>query len=116
MRIGIVGATGAVGVEIIKCLHAQKFPVDELVLFTSSRSSGKCLETPFGEILTKEYNLDDARRCQIVFLAVSGDFALENGKLLIGGDGPIVIDNSSAFRYDTDIPLVVSQIDRFYIA
>jgi aspartate-semialdehyde dehydrogenase len=56
----------------------------------------------------EEYTLVEARKCQLIFLAVSGDFALANGKALTEGDGPVVIDNSSAFRYMPDIPLVVS--------
>lgn len=105
--VGIVGATGAVGVELIKCLEKRKFPVSELHLYASAKSSGRMVPTSFGDIVLKEYSLEDARKCHIVFLAVSGDFALAHAKVLTEGDGPIVIDNSSAFRYDNDIPLVV---------
>jgi aspartate-semialdehyde dehydrogenase len=106
-RIGIVGATGAVGIEIIKCLFKRSFPVDSLHLFASAKSAGKVVNTDYGEITVQLYTVESARNCHFVFLAVTGEFALENAKLLIEGDGPIVIDNSSAFRYYPEIPLVV---------
>jgi aspartate-semialdehyde dehydrogenase len=106
--VGIVGATGAVGIEIIKCLQDRSFPVSRLHLYSSARSSGKIISTQLGDIIVEEYNLVNARLCHFLFLAVSGDFSLSNAILLSEGDGPIVIDNSSAFRYETEIPLVVS--------
>lgn len=112
LRIGIVGATGAVGVELVTCLHARNFPVYSLALFSSVRSSGKVMSTPYGDVTVEAYSLDAVKSCHIVFLAVSGDFATENAKLICADDGPIVIDNSSAFRYDVDIPLVVSTMHR----
>jgi aspartate-semialdehyde dehydrogenase len=105
--VGIVGATGAVGIEVINCLHERKFPVKSLHLYASSRSSGKVIETLFGKIVVEEYSTEKASKCQFIFLAVSGDFALANAKLLTANNGPIVIDNSSAFRYFPEIPLVV---------
>lgn len=107
-KVGIIGATGAVGVEIVKCLSKRVFPVECLSLYSSARSSGKVVSTEFGDIIIQEYSLTEVRKCDIVFLAVSGEFALENAKLICADGGPIVIDNSSAFRYDADIPLVVS--------
>ena len=58
----------------------------------------------------EEFTVSSARECKFVFLAVSGDFALEHAKAISDNDGPIVIDNSSAFRYMPEIPLVVSVI------
>ena len=108
--VGIVGATGAAGVERIKCLESRRFLVSEFLelhLYSSAKSSGKIVPTAFGNVIVKEYSLEDARKCLIVFLAVSGEFALAHAKALTENEGPIVIDNSSAFRYDSDIPLVV---------
>jgi aspartate-semialdehyde dehydrogenase len=113
--VGIVGATGAVGIELIKCLFIQKFPLTKLHLYASKRSVGKVVSSDYGELVIEEYIISEVRKCKIVFLAVSGDFALENAKLLIEGDGPIVIDNSSAFRYDVDIPLVVRDVASLHV-
>jgi aspartate-semialdehyde dehydrogenase len=107
-EVGVVGATGAVGIEVIKCLYKRSFPLSRLHLYASARSAGKVIATEYGDIIVEEYSLAEARKCQLIFLAVSGDFALENGKALTEGDGPVVIDNSSAFRYMPEIPLVVS--------
>lgn len=105
--VGIVGATGAVGVEIIKCLKEREFPMSEIHLYSSAKSSGNVIVTSLGDIIVQEYSLECARLCQIIFLAVSGEFSLVNARLLAAGDGPVVIDNSSAWRYDADVPLVV---------
>jgi aspartate-semialdehyde dehydrogenase len=110
-RVGIIGATGAVGLELISCLHARKFPVTSLHLYASARSSGTAMTTPYGEIVVEMFSSEEARKNDFVFLAVSGDFALEHApRISEGPDGAIVIDNSSAFRYMPEIPLVVSSI------
>merc|ERR1719231_843729 len=111
IKVGVVGVTGAVGKEIIDVLGNREFPVSELVLFASARSAGNKMETPFGEKVIEEFTLESARSCDVVFLAVSGDFALEWVPKLTEDDGPLVIDNSSAFRYDDDVPLVVPEIN-----
>merc|ERR1719247_3230320 len=110
-KIGVVGVTGAVGVEIIECLHNRKYPVSELKLFASARSAGKPMATPFGEKKIEEFTLESARACDVVFLAVSGDFALEWVPKITADGGPLVIDNSSAYRYDDNVPLVVPEIN-----
>jgi len=107
-RVGIVGATGAVGLELISCLHARGFPISSLHLYASARSSGTALTTVYGEITVEIFTVDESRKNDFVFLAVSGEFALEYARRISeGADGAIVIDNSSAFRYMDDIPLVV---------
>jgi len=111
LKIGVVGVTGAVGQEIINVLGNREFPVSDLKLFASKRSAGKPMETPFGEKMIEEFTLEAARACDVVFLAVSGDFALEWVPQLTADDGPLVIDNSSAYRYDDDVPLVVPEIN-----
>lgn len=110
--VGIVGATGAVGEEIRKCLEARNFPLEQLRVFGSSRSAGKVLDDGNGKITVELFDVNAARECDVVFLAVSGDFALEHAKALTeGNDGCVCIDNSSAFRYEKDIPLVVPEIN-----
>lgn len=106
--VGIVGATGAVGIELIRCLHRRSFPVKTLHLYASAKSTGKTMSTEFGDVIVEEFSVGLARSCQYLFLAVSSEFALENAKSLCAEGGPVVIDNSSAFRYWEEIPLVVS--------
>jgi len=94
--VGIVGATGAVGKEIRQCLEKSDFPVDKLRIFGSSRSAGTTVEsTKFGQVTVELFDVSAARECDVVFLAVSGDFALEHAKAISDGeDGAVVIDNS----------------------
>ena len=108
--VGIVGATGAVGKEIISVLEKtnEALPIDKLRLFGSSRSAG----TKVGDIEIELFSVDGARECDVVFLAVSGDFAKTHAQDICGGDtGAVVIDNSSAFRYEAEIPLVIPEIN-----
>ncbi|WP_236025323.1 aspartate-semialdehyde dehydrogenase [Arenibaculum pallidiluteum] len=109
-RVAVVGATGAVGTEMVSVLHRRGFPVSELTLFASERSAERTLETPFGTKTVKPFTLDAARRHDIVLLAVSGDFAKQYARD-ITAEGAVVIDNSSAFRYEPEIPLVVPEIN-----
>ncbi|HYH39115.1 MAG TPA: aspartate-semialdehyde dehydrogenase [Azospirillum sp.] len=109
-KVAIVGATGAVGREMIDVLHRRNFPVGELRLLASGRSAGKVVETPYGAITLQEYALDLVKDCDVVLLAVSGDFAKAHAPA-IAAAGPLVIDNSSAFRYDPEIPLIVPEIN-----
>jgi aspartate-semialdehyde dehydrogenase len=109
-KVAIVGATGAVGREMIDVLHRRNFPVGELRLLASGRSAGKVVETPYGAITLQEYSLDLVKDCDVVLLAVSGDFAKAHAPA-IAAAGPLVIDNSSAFRYDPEIPLIVPEIN-----
>lgn len=109
--VGIVGCTGAVGIEVITVLEKLSFPVSKLRLFASARSAGKKISTGYGDIVVEEFSVVSARECQYLFLAVSGEFALEHAEAICEGDGPVVIDNSSAFRYMPHIPLVVPEIN-----
>ena len=112
LKVGIVGATGAVGEEIVKVLGNRQFPVSELLLYASARSAGKSVATPFGSVTIEEFELGKARGLDVIFLAVGGDFSLEYAHKLSEGDGPVVIDNSSAFRMDPNVPLVVPEINQ----
>ena len=100
-NVGIVGASGAVGQELMKVLERRHsegyFPVDQVQLFGSLRSAGSNVESDvFGTIRVELFQVETVRKtCHIVFLAVSGEFALEHAKNLCAGeDGPVVIDNS----------------------
>jgi aspartate-semialdehyde dehydrogenase len=113
VTVGVVGATGAVGKEIVDCLNKSSLDVSKLRIFGSERSAGTCRDAgKFGQITVEPFDVTSARECDVVFLAVSGDFALEHAKAISEGeDGAVVIDNSSAFRYDKDVPLVVPEIN-----
>ena len=110
--VAIIGCTGAVGQEMITSLHRRKFPISNLSLYASQRSAGKTMTTPYGNIIVTLFSVEAARSNDIVLMAVSGTFALEHGKAIAAQpEGALVIDNSSAFRYDDDIPLVVPEIN-----
>lgn len=111
MNIAIVGASGAVGQELLRVLEQRQFPVDQLHLFGSERSAGRtCLFR--GEELTIRQlrHGDDFRDVDIVFTsagaAVSREYAEDITRF-----GAVMIDNSSAFRMDEDVPLVVPEVN-----
>lgn len=105
-KVAICGITGAVGMEVLGVLKKLNFPISELNLYASARSAGKEIE---GNIV-KEFTVEDAKNNDFIFLCVSGEFSLEHGRALAEGGG-VVIDNSSAFRYEQDVPLVVPEIN-----
>lgn len=107
--VGVVGATGAVGSELVKVLHDRKFPLREMQLFASERSADRKLDTPFGPSHVRRFELETARRCDIVFLCVSGDFARQYARPL--AESALVIDHSSALRLERDVPLVIPEIN-----
>ena len=111
MRIAIVGASGAVGQEFLRVLEERNFPLDELVLFGSARSAGK--EYPFrGKILTvKELKHNDDFKDIDIALTSAGAGISKEYATTITKHGAIMIDNSSAFRYDDDVPLVVPEVN-----
>jgi aspartate-semialdehyde dehydrogenase len=111
VRVGIVGATGAVGVELARCLANKQFPISRLHLYASERSAGKTVDTDWGPIEIEAFSVEACRANKFLFLPVSGAFALEHARSLSVDDGPYVIDNSSAFRYDADKPLCVPEIN-----
>ncbi len=108
--VAIVGATGAVGVEILKCLEERNFPVKSLRLFASARSAGKTL--PFrGQPVTIETLTPDSFKGVDVALFSAGSGTSKEFAPHAVAAGAIVVDNSSAFRMDKDIPLVVPEIN-----
>lgn len=109
LHVGVIGATGAVGVELINVMFDRNFPVGELTLFASERSAGKTVETKYGTKTIALFSVEKAKQCDIVFLAVSGDFAKEFAPQI--AEGALVIDNSSAFRLNDDVPLIVPEIN-----
>jgi aspartate-semialdehyde dehydrogenase len=110
MRVGVIGATGAVGRELVEVLGRRRFPVTKLRLFASGRSAGTRVGTSFGEITIEEFTPDAARDLDLALLAVSGEFARQHVPALLAA-GVTVVDNSSAFRMDASVPLVVPEVN-----
>jgi len=108
-RVAIVGATGAVGGEILRVMSDRGCAVRDLRLFASDRSAGNEIATPFGPRKVEAYERVRVEDCDIIFLAVSSEFANVEAEAL--SRRAIVIDNSSAFRYRPDIPLIVPEIN-----
>ena len=97
--------------EILQVLEKRNFPADQLRIFGSTRSAGSKVSSPvFGETTVELFDQPKAKECDILFLAVSGDFALEHAEE-IAKSGTCVIDNSSAFRMKKGVPLVVPEIN-----
>ncbi len=111
MKVAIVGASGAVGQEFLKVLEERNFPMDELVLFGSSRSAGRKYPFKGKEIEVKllQHN-DDFKDIDIVFASAGASTSKEFEKT-ITKYGAVMIDNSSAFRMDADVPLVVPEVN-----
>jgi len=98
-EVGIVGATGAVGKEIRQCLEDRRrggLPITKLRIFGSERSAGRTVTTEkYGDVEVELFSEESARECDVVFLAVDGDFALKHAKNMSEGpNGCVVIDNS----------------------
>jgi aspartate-semialdehyde dehydrogenase len=111
MKIAIVGVSGAVGQEFLRVLKERKFPVDELILFGSSRSAGKVYEFRGKTIPVKELkHNDDFKGVDIAFTSAGAGASREFAET-ITKYGAIMIDNSSAFRMDSDVPLVVPEVN-----
>lgn len=106
-----MGATGAVGEEMIQVLHDRRFPLTKLVVLASERSAGKKVKTAYGELEVSLFSLAAAQECDICLMAVSGEFSKEWSPQIVANGTTVVIDNSSAFRYDDDIPLVVPEVN-----
>ncbi|HBG42688.1 MAG TPA: aspartate-semialdehyde dehydrogenase [Porphyromonadaceae bacterium] len=111
MNIAIVGASGAVGQELLRLLDERNFPVDELVLFGSSRSAGTSYPFKNKSIKVKELvHGDDFKDIDIAFVSAGGGTSQAFAET-ITRHGTIMIDNSSAFRMDKDVPLVVPEVN-----
>ena len=110
-KVGIVGATGAVGKEVIGVLEKRGYPMSSVRLFGSERSAGTVVSTSLGDVSIEAFSVDAARQTDVLFLCVDGSFALEHGEKLAAPGGPLVIDNSSAFRRDPKVPLLVPEIN-----
>ena len=111
MNIAIVGASGAVGQELLRVLDQTDFLIDNLTLFGSSRSAGKSYTFRGKEYTVKELrHNDDFRGIDIAFTSAGASTSREFAET-ITKHGTLMIDNSSAFRMDPDVPLVVPEVN-----
>jgi aspartate-semialdehyde dehydrogenase len=110
MKIAVIGATGAVGREMLRILEERRFPVDELVLLASTRSAGRLVEFAGEEHEVRELSIEAARGADVAF--VSAGASTSKAFLPdIASNGSVCIDNSSAFRMDPDVPLSVPEVN-----
>ncbi|MEV0271571.1 aspartate-semialdehyde dehydrogenase [Hamadaea sp. NPDC050747] len=110
MKIGIVGATGQVGGVMRRILAERKFPVDELRLFASARSAGKKLPWADGEVVVEDAATADYTGLDIVLFSAGKTTSLALAPR-VAAAGAVVIDNSSGWRMDPQVPLVVSEVN-----
>lgn len=111
MKVAIVGASGAVGQEFLRVLEERNFPLTELVLFGSSRSAGSVYDFKGQKLTVKELKHgDDFKGINIVFTSAGAGISKEYAED-ITKFGAVMIDNSSAFRMENDIPLVVPEVN-----
>lgn len=106
----IVGATGAVGVEAIQLLEKRNFPLKKLRLFSSARSAGKVMKFKGEDVVVEELKEDSFKGVDMAIFSAGGDVSRKFAPIA-AKDGCIVIDNSSAFRMDPNVPLVIPEIN-----
>ncbi|HEU4616530.1 MAG TPA: aspartate-semialdehyde dehydrogenase [Gammaproteobacteria bacterium] len=108
--VAVVGATGAVGVEIVRCLEERNFPVAELKLYASARSAGKTLKFRGKDVAVQELTERSFEGVDVALFSAGSGISRKFGPLAVRA-GAVVVDNSSAFRMDDDVPLVVPEIN-----
>jgi aspartate-semialdehyde dehydrogenase len=108
--VAVVGATGAVGVEFLDCLVKRKFPLKELRLLASARSAGKTMTFAGKTITVQELTEKSFAGVDIALFSAGGSISKKFGPLAAAA-GAVVVDNSSAFRMDPNVPLVIPEIN-----
>jgi aspartate-semialdehyde dehydrogenase len=109
-HVAVVGATGAVGIEMIQTLEKRNFPVGKLTLLASARSAGKKLKFKGQDITIQELKADSFQGIDIALFSAGGGISKEFAPIAAKA-GCVVVDNSSAFRQDDSVPLVVPEIN-----
>lgn len=110
MNVAIVGATGAVGVEILSCLETRNFPLASLKLLASKRSAGKQVAFRGQTLTVEELTPESFAGVDLALFSAGGDISRQFAPIAAAA-GCVVVDNSSAFRQDPDVPLVVPEIN-----
>ena len=114
-NIAIIGATGAVGEEMLKCLETSRIAIKELTLLASARSAGKQLEFAGKSIEVQDLAKADFSEIDIALLSAGGELSKRIAPE-IAKAGALVIDNSSAFRLDDEVPLIIPEINGEMVA
>ena len=109
-HIAIVGATGAVGAELLQVLERRSFPVERLLPLSSSRSAGKTVSFRGAQIAAEELSPESFRGIDLAFFSAGGEISRQYAPIARAA-GAIVIDNSSVFRMEPDVPLVIPEIN-----
>ena len=109
-NVAVVGATGAVGEVMLSILAERKFPVSEVVALASERSAGGSVKFGEQDIVVQDLASFDPAGIDIALFSAGGDTSKQYAPKFAAA-GAVVIDNSSAFRYDDDVPLVVSEVN-----
>ena len=109
-HVAVVGATGAVGIEMIKTLEKREFPVGKLTLLASARSAGKKLPYRGQQLIVQELTKDSFNGIDIALFSAGGGISKEFAPIAAKA-GCVVVDNSSAFRMDDTVPLVIPEIN-----
>ena len=108
--VAVLGATGAVGQEMIKILQERNFPVGKLIPLASARSAGKTLKFRGEDVIIQEAREDAFAGVDIVLGAAENDIAKKFAPAIVAA-GAVFVDNSSAFRLDPNVPLVVPEVN-----
>jgi aspartate-semialdehyde dehydrogenase len=110
LKVAVVGATGAVGTEMLRILESRAFPVDELLPLASARSAGRTISFRGRDVTVRELTLDALRGVDLSLSAAGASIALSFVREAAAA-GTVCIDKSSAFRMEPDVPLVVPEVN-----
>lgn len=109
-KVAVVGATGAVGREMLRVLEQRRFPVDELLPLASSRSAGQGLDFRGEQVTVRTLEAQSFAGVQVALFSAGGPISREFAPIAAAA-GAVVIDNTSAFRMDPQVPLVVPEVN-----
>ena len=110
LKVAVLGSSGAVGSELLKILEERDFPISDLVLLSSKRSEGKKINWKGAELITKNTTEKEFLNVDLVLASAGGSIS-KQWLSTIKAQNAVLIDNSSAFRLDNDVPLVVPEVN-----
>src|ERR1700760_1891747 len=105
-RVAVVGATGAVGREMLRLLWERKFPAASVKALASARTAGQKISYGDGSLTIEKLTPESAQNVDVALFSAGGDISREYASIFVKA-GAVVIDNSSAFRMDPQVPLVI---------